>query len=51
MVEAVPKVEDGFLAERLAFVLAGDLVLVVLEVALLAEVGFLCEAVVRGHNV
>lgn len=51
MVDAVSKIEDGLLTERLAFVFAGDLVLVVLEIALLAEVGLLGEAVVRGNNV
>lgn len=51
MVDAVSKIEDGLLTERLAFVFAGDLVLVVLEIALLAEVGLFGEAVVRGNNV
>jgi hypothetical protein len=51
VVGTVSEVEDGLLTEGLALMLAGDLVLVVLEVALLAEVGLLREAVVRGRHV
>jgi hypothetical protein len=41
VIGAIPEIEDGFLAERFSLMLAGDLVLVMLEIAFLAEVGLL----------
>lgn len=51
VVAAEAEVKDRLLAERFAFVLAGDLVLVVFIVALFAKVGFFSEAVMGGDDV
>jgi hypothetical protein len=48
---AVAEIQDRLLGQRFAFVLAGNLVLVVLEVTVFAEVGLLGQAKVSGHHV
>jgi hypothetical protein len=48
---AVAEIEYGLLAKRFSFVLAGDLILVVLKITLLTEVGLLSETVVSGNDV
>jgi hypothetical protein len=46
-----PKIEYGFLTERFPLMFAGNLILVVFIIALLAEIGLLSETEVRREHV